>query len=92
MSFSEFIRRSAIACDAFFADPQTCASAEEIMTSAGKCFRLRGLEQRSDGFGHGQRVILRLPKHLFNPGVNQMLNDGVVVKLAERGKGIDHDM
>ncbi|KAL3081310.1 hypothetical protein niasHT_039787 [Heterodera trifolii] len=92
IAFTEFVKRSAIACQAFFVDPRTCETAEEIMTSAGKCFRLRGGEQRSDGFGHGQRIILRLPKKLYNPGVNQMLNDGVVVKLAERGKGIDHDM
>jgi hypothetical protein len=42
--------------------------------------------------GHAQRIIVRLPTRLYNPAPNQMMNDGILVKLAERGKGIDHDM
>lgn len=62
------------------------------MTSAGKCFRIPGAVQEGDGFGYGIRVVIRLPHKLYNPGVNQMLNDGVAVKLAERNRGIDHDL
>lgn len=62
------------------------------MTSAGKCFRLPGGEQISDGFGYGLKLMITLPKHLYNPGANQMLNDGIVVKLAEPGHGVDHDL
>lgn len=59
---------------------------------AGKCFRILGEEQRNDGHGHAQRIIVRLPTKLYNPAPNQMMNEGILVKLAERGKGIDHDM
>uniref|UniRef100_A0A1I7WNT1 PBPe domain-containing protein n=1 Tax=Heterorhabditis bacteriophora TaxID=37862 RepID=A0A1I7WNT1_HETBA len=44
------------------------------------------------GFGYGERIVINLPQHLYNPGANQMLNDGIAVKLAERGKGIDNDL
>lgn len=36
--------------------------------------------------------MITLPKHLYNPGVNQMLNDGIIVKLTEPNHGIDHDI
>jgi hypothetical protein len=62
------------------------------MTSAGKCFRIPGDDQKGDGFGYGTRIVIRLPHQLYNPGVNQMLNDGIAVKLAERNRGIDHDL
>ncbi|VDM44182.1 unnamed protein product [Toxocara canis] len=48
--------------------------------------------QEGDGFGYGARFVIKLPNHLYNPGVNQMLNDGIAVKLAERSRGIDHDL
>ncbi|VDM77961.1 unnamed protein product [Strongylus vulgaris] len=50
------------------------------------------LLQTGDGFGYGDRIVITLPQHLYNPGANQMLNDGIIVKLAERGKGIDNDL
>jgi hypothetical protein len=62
------------------------------MTMAGKCFRVAGDEQRNDGHEFAQKLILRIPSHLYNPAPNQMLNDGILVKLTERNKGIDHDM
>lgn len=38
------------------------------------------------------RLVIKLPHHLYNPGVNQMLNYGIAVKLAERDRGIDNDL
>uniref|UniRef100_A0AC35EXL7 Uncharacterized protein n=1 Tax=Panagrolaimus sp. PS1159 TaxID=55785 RepID=A0AC35EXL7_9BILA len=92
MSFSTFMKEASINCEAFFQNIDICKSATELMTSAGKCFRLPGGEQISDGFGYGLKLMITLPKHLYNPGANQMLNDGIVVKLAEPGHGVDHDL
>ena len=92
ISFAEFIKQSAIDCRAFFVNKAICDTVQELMTMAGKCFRIPGEEQRNDGHGHAQRIIVRLPTQLYNPAPNQMMNHGIVVKLAERGKGIDHDM
>ena len=36
--------------------------------------------------------MINLPKHLYHAGSNQMLNDGIALKLATRGKGIDNDL
>uniref|UniRef100_A0A915DCS5 Uncharacterized protein n=1 Tax=Ditylenchus dipsaci TaxID=166011 RepID=A0A915DCS5_9BILA len=69
-----------------------CENLSEIVTSAGKCFRIPGVDQEGDGFGYGTRVVIKLPQELYNPGVNQMLNNGIAVKLAERNRGIDHDL
>uniref|UniRef100_A0AC34GMQ5 Uncharacterized protein n=1 Tax=Panagrolaimus sp. ES5 TaxID=591445 RepID=A0AC34GMQ5_9BILA len=92
MSFSSFMKKASIKCEAFFQNTEVCKTATELMTSAGKCFRLPGGEQISDGFGYGLKLMITLPKHLYNPGANQMLNDGIVVKLAEPGHGVDHDL
>ncbi|KAI1732128.1 amiloride-sensitive sodium channel domain-containing protein [Ditylenchus destructor] len=89
ISFTEFIKQD---CSAFFDNKDICNNLTEIMTSAGKCFRIPGIDQEGDGFGYGMRVVIKLPQELYNPGVNQMLNNGVAVKLAERNRGIDHDL
>ena len=52
----------------------------------------RDLFQTASGFGYGERVIISLPKNLYHAGSNQMLNDGIALKLATRGKGIDNDL
>ncbi|CAK5078313.1 unnamed protein product [Meloidogyne enterolobii] len=93
ISFAEFIDKAAINCKAFFAsDKSICDNSKELMSMTGKCFRIKGEEQKIDGNGHPQKLILNLPTKLFNPAPNQMLNNGILVKLAERNKGIDHDM
>uniref|UniRef100_A0AC35FL62 Uncharacterized protein n=1 Tax=Panagrolaimus sp. PS1159 TaxID=55785 RepID=A0AC35FL62_9BILA len=86
------LTQASIKCESFFQDPEVCKIVTEFMTSAGKCFRLPGGEQISDGFGHGLKLIITLPKSLYNPGANQMLNDGIAVKLAEPGHGVDRDL
>ena len=40
----------------------------------------------------GTRLVIKLPHQLYNPGVNQLLNDGIAVKLVEQNRGIDHDL
>ncbi|CAK5078759.1 unnamed protein product [Meloidogyne enterolobii] len=93
ISFADFIDKAAINCKAFFAsDKSICDNSKELMSMTGKCFRIKGEEQKIDGNGHPQKLILNLPTKLFNPAPNQMLNNGILVKLAERNKGIDHDM
>jgi hypothetical protein len=91
-TFTQFVKDSAIDCSAFFEDTNICNNLTEIMTSAGKCFRIRGIEQQGEGYGQGMRLVIKLPHHLYNPGVNQILNYGFVIKLAERDRGIDNDI
>lgn len=80
-----------------------CKNLTEVMTSAGKCFRIKGIIQvffkifyyiikEGDGFSYGLQIVIKIPTHLYNPGVNQMLNDGIAVKLAEANRGVDHDL
>ncbi|KAL7070377.1 hypothetical protein ACQ4LE_010351, partial [Meloidogyne hapla] len=92
ISFAKFIDKAAINCRAFFVNKFICENTTELMSMTGKCFRIKGEEQRNDGHGHSQKLIINLPKKLYNPAPNQMLNNGILVKLAERNKGIDHDM
>ncbi|VDK42529.1 unnamed protein product [Anisakis simplex] len=83
---------STLDCSAFFENKAVCDNLTETMSSAGKCFRIPGIDQEGDGFGYGARFVIKLPNHLYNPGVNQMLNDGIAIKLAERSRGIDNDL
>uniref|UniRef100_A0A7E4ZVR6 Acid-sensing ion channel 1 n=1 Tax=Panagrellus redivivus TaxID=6233 RepID=A0A7E4ZVR6_PANRE len=92
LTFREFLYEAAIDCTAFFVDKSICENVTEIMTSVGKCFRVPGHTQENDGYGYGYRIVITLPKHLYHPGLNQMLNDGVGVKLAEKIQGSDHDL
>lgn len=48
--------------------------------------------QEIAGFGNGDRYVIDLPEEYYNPGINQMINSGVIIKLAERGQGIDNDL
>lgn len=48
--------------------------------------------QEGDGFSYGLQIVIKIPEHLYNSGINQMLNNGVAVKLAERNRGVDHDL
>lgn len=36
--------------------------------------------------------MITLPKKKYNLAVNNWLNDGIVVKLAERNQGVDYDL
>ncbi|UMM41149.1 hypothetical protein L5515_017535 [Caenorhabditis briggsae] len=92
MPFVEFIKKASLSCEAFFKEPGRCDNVTEMMTSAGKCFRLPGSKQEASGFGNGDRYIIDLPEELYHPGINQMINSGVIIKLAERGQGIDNDL
>ncbi|KAE9556176.1 hypothetical protein FO519_000664 [Halicephalobus sp. NKZ332] len=91
MSFNELMRKSAIDCSAFFQE-EVCQKATTLTTSTGKCFRIKGKNQSGDGYGYGHKILITLPKHLYNPGINQMLNDGILVKLTEPNHGLDHDI
>uniref|UniRef100_A0A915B9Q1 Uncharacterized protein n=1 Tax=Parascaris univalens TaxID=6257 RepID=A0A915B9Q1_PARUN len=75
ISFTQFIKMSTLDCSAFFENKAVCDNLTETMSSAGKCFRIPGADQEGDGFGYGARFVIKLPNHLYNPGVNQMLND-----------------
>ncbi|EFO82641.1 hypothetical protein CRE_00382 [Caenorhabditis remanei] len=92
MTYAKFLRKASLNCEAFFQDASRCANITEMMTSAGKCFRLAGVKQEASGFGNGDRYIIDLPEEYYNPGINQMINSGVIIKLAERGQGIDNDL
>ncbi|CAL2049793.1 hypothetical protein CAEBREN_06878 [Caenorhabditis brenneri] len=92
MTYVQFLQEASLGCDAFFRDPARCTNITEMMTSAGKCFRIAGVKQEAAGFGNGDRYIIDLPEEFYNPGINQMINSGVIIKLAERGQGIDNDL
>ncbi|KHN88751.1 Acid-sensing ion channel 1 [Toxocara canis] len=65
---------------------------ETLLKKLGNISFTQFIKMEGDGFGYGARFVIKLPNHLYNPGVNQMLNDGIAVKLAERSRGIDHDL
>ncbi|GMT07449.1 hypothetical protein PENTCL1PPCAC_29623 [Pristionchus entomophagus] len=90
-TFTEFITDATLPCNAFLDDLE-CAHAEEALTFAGKCFRLRGKRQYLPGFGMGRKVIVNLPTEDYHPGANNFANDGIIIKLAASNKGIDNDM
>lgn len=62
-----------------------------VKNVVGKWIR-KNLFQEASGFGNGDRYIIDLPEEFYNPGINQMINSGVIIKLAEQGKGIDNDL
>lgn len=66
----------------------------EIFTSPllGKCYRIGGVDQLGPGYGYGMSVVVSLPKALYSLALNNWLNDGVVLKLAERDQGVDYDL
>ncbi|KHJ86568.1 hypothetical protein OESDEN_13675 [Oesophagostomum dentatum] len=45
MSYTSFLKAASLGCEAFFKDDSRCKNLTEIMTSAGKCFRLMGFDQ-----------------------------------------------
>lgn len=47
MTYAQFLRKASLNCEAFFEDSRRCANTTEIMTSAGKCFRMAGIKQVS---------------------------------------------
>ncbi|CAJ0583035.1 unnamed protein product, partial [Mesorhabditis spiculigera] len=91
ITYKEFLDKAALDCSAFFQDTSKCESATYVSSSAGRCFRLPGGVQYRDGFDSGDRIIINLPIDLYALGANQIPNDGVIVKLVEQGRGIDHD-
>lgn len=44
------------------------------------------------GYGYGMSVVVSLPKKLYSLAINNWLNDGIVVKLAEPNSGVDYDL
>ncbi|PAV73816.1 hypothetical protein WR25_05123 isoform B [Diploscapter pachys] len=103
LNFSDFIQRASLNCPAFFPlrectedDDENCinpcSEATEMYTSAGRCFRFPSSIQNASGYGHGYSIIVNLPYELYHTGVNQILNDGILVKLVGDGKGVNYDM
>ncbi|GMR60812.1 hypothetical protein PMAYCL1PPCAC_31007, partial [Pristionchus mayeri] len=90
-TFTKFITEATLPCSAFLSKEE-CEHAEEGLTFAGKCFRLRGKRQNLPGFGMGRKVVVRLPTKYYHPGLNNFANDGIIIKLAASNKGIDNDI
>jgi hypothetical protein len=44
------------------------------------------------GFGYGNRVHVRLPHEHYQAGFNQILANGVAIKLMEHGRGANTDL
>lgn len=69
-----------------------CDQATTVITTMGKCFRIPGTMQSGGGFTQGMFVMLKLPLSPSSlPTSNAQMNDGVLVKLTEPGKGLDFD-
>uniref|UniRef100_A0A0N5ATV6 Amiloride-sensitive sodium channel n=1 Tax=Syphacia muris TaxID=451379 RepID=A0A0N5ATV6_9BILA len=92
ITFKEFVEMAALDCTAFFEDKSVCKTVTAAMSSVGKCFRVYGGDQQGNGYGNGKRLVLKVPTHLYHAGVNNMINDGLAVKLAERSRGADRDL
>lgn len=44
------------------------------------------------GFGYGNRIKIHLPHEHYQAGFNQIIANGVAVKLAERDRGVNTDL
>ncbi|CAJ0933694.1 unnamed protein product, partial [Mesorhabditis belari] len=91
MTYRDFLNKASLPCEAFMDNPDDCANSTEIYCSAGKCFRIPGDTQYSAGFATGDHRIINLPTESYSPAANQIPNDGIIVKLVEKGMGIDND-
>lgn len=62
------------------------------MTSVGRCFRIPGFNQTARGYGFGVGLVIEIPWTLYTPSINQINDNGIVIKLAEKEKGLDYDL
>lgn len=40
----------------------------------------------------GMHLVINLPIHLYHPTLFQQFNEGIVVKMADSGRGLGHDV
>ncbi|KRZ58202.1 Acid-sensing ion channel 5 [Trichinella nativa] len=101
MSFEMFVQEASFKCSDVLIQCQgpqgifSCCydtSNATLMTFAGNCFRIPGVLQQLPGYGMGISVVVHLPKDNFHIAPNNFNSDGILVKLAERGTEIGHDM
>lgn len=100
MDFKKFIDLASVACNAviqYCLHPQLgrydcCATSLVQMTSLGKCYRILGTSQIAAGQAYGLKLMVSLPYEVYTPAANSLHNDGIAVKLVERGRGIDYDL
>lgn len=96
LTFLQFVQAASTQCDDIILKCSSrslgtfpcCNLSYSIVTTMGQCFRLNGTTQVGSGFGMGMTVMLRLPFEKYTPSVNMPLNDGIMVKLTEPGKGL----
>lgn len=99
LTFEKFFEVLSLRCDSVIESClntgrqyDCCNSSASVRTLVGKCFRIRGFNQVVAGFGFGMTVKIVLPLERFQPAYNNFHNFGVMVKLAEEGKGIGYDL
>ncbi|CAI5455562.1 unnamed protein product [Caenorhabditis angaria] len=91
ISYVEFLHKASLRCEAFF-DEHLCENISVVLTSAGACYRVQMDNQKVAGYGNGGSLVITLPEDEYNPGLNNFPNEGVIIKLAEKNKGIDNDL
>lgn len=94
MTFNEFLDASSIPCNDFIASCTGgyCCQGGSVMSGAGKCYRVPGINQTGSGYPFAMTIVITLPKHRYTFSPNNFLGDGVAIKLAEKGKGVDFDL
>lgn len=99
LNFTGFINAASLRCDQIISScvyehkrNDCCTYSIPYMTGLGRCFRLIGMNQTGAGYGFGMTIVVNLSTSLFTPSHNTLHNDGIIVKLAERGRGADFDM
>ncbi|CAJ0962408.1 unnamed protein product, partial [Mesorhabditis belari] len=98
ISYRDFLNKASLPCEAFMNNPSDCVNSTEVYSSTGKCYRIPGETQITlkfsfySGFGQGYRRIINLPTEHYSPAVNQVPNDGLIIRLVEKGLDIDNDL
>lgn len=94
MTFNQFLDASSIPCKDFIVSCSSyyCCSGSSVMSGSGKCYRINGTRQVGSGYPFAMNMVITLPKHRYTFSPNNFIGDGIAVKLAEEGKGVDFDL
>lgn len=98
MTFEQLLDTSSLPCSEILIHcvgangPFNCCTGASLMSGSGLCYRVEGSEQKGSGYPFAMTIVINLPKDRYHIVPNNMLNDGVAVKLAERKQGVDFDL
>uniref|UniRef100_A0A915IKP4 Amiloride-sensitive sodium channel n=1 Tax=Romanomermis culicivorax TaxID=13658 RepID=A0A915IKP4_ROMCU len=98
VTFRQFLNLASLPCEEVIVacgsqkGADCCKASETLMSSSGRCFRIKGLNQSGSGFPFALSLAVKLPKNRYHPAPNNIPADGIAVKFAEPGRGIDFDL